>query len=122
MSDQDRIAPYTHNFCGIAHHPRRKQNACSILTYISGFSLSPLNSHWWSIETQIAKLREFCSSSLMMEFRNFYVKVYSYEYTIFFAPRWKLVYMRTLEKRIQVRSRVMNEQMVQEEKNCWRTN
>ena len=44
------------------------------------------------------------------------MKVYSYEYTIFFAPRWKLVYMRTLEKRIQVRSRVMNEQMVQEEK------
>ena len=38
------------------------------------------------------------------------------EYTIFFAPRGQLVYMRTLEKRIQVRPRVLNEQMVQKEK------
>ena len=52
-----------------------------------------------------------------MEFRNFYVKVYSSEYTIFFAPRGQLVYMRTLGKRIQVRPRVMNKQMVQKEKN-----
>ena len=51
-----------------------------------------------------------------MEFRNLYVKVYSFEYTIFFAPRGQLVYMRTLEKRIQVRPRVLNEQMVQKEK------
>ena len=51
-----------------------------------------------------------------MEFRNFYLKVYSSEYTIFFAPRGQLVYMRTLGKRIQVRPRVMNEQMVQKEK------
>ena len=51
-----------------------------------------------------------------MEFRNLYVKVYSFEYTIFFASRGQLVYMRTLEKRIQVRPRVLNEQMVQKEK------
>ena len=52
-----------------------------------------------------------------MEFSNLYIKVYSSEYIVFFAPREKLVYMRTLGKRIQVRPRVMNKQMVQKEKN-----
>ena len=51
-----------------------------------------------------------------MELRNLYVKVYSFEYPIFFAPRGQFVYMRTLGKRIQVRPRVMHEQMVQKEK------